>query len=106
MNKIPLKQLPAQKLRVVLDDQNCTLNIYYRFGNVYLDLLVGDADVITGAICRNRQNIITVANNDFKGGLYFLDLLGDSDPEYGLFNDRFVLLFVAAGEEVPGGFSE
>jgi hypothetical protein len=35
--------------------------------------------------------------------LYFLDLLGDSDPDYKLFNDRYILLYVSANESTPRG---
>lgn len=103
MLKIPLKQTPSQKLRVVLDGQNCTLSIYYRFGTTYMDLYVGNTLIEQGAVCRNRAGIIRVANSTFSGSLHFLDLLGESDPDYRLFNDRFILLFVGAGETMPEG---
>lgn len=103
MLKIPLKQVPSQKLRVVLGGQNCTINLYYRFGNTYMDLVVGNNVVINGAICRNRSSVVNVANHVFAGALYFLDLLGDSDPSYKLFNDRYILLYVSADESTPRG---
>ena len=103
MLKIPLKQVPSQKLRVVLGGQNCTINLYYRFGNTYMDLVVGNNAVINGAICRNRSSVVNVANHVFAGALYFLDLLGDSDPNYKLFNDRYTLLYVSANESTPRG---
>ena len=103
MLKIPLKQVPSQKLRVVLGGQNCTINLYYRFGNTYMDLVVGGGVVVNGAICRNRSSVVNVANHIFTGALYFLDLLGDSDPNYKLFNDRYILLYVSASESTPGG---
>ena len=103
MLKVPLKQVPSQKLRVVLGGQNCTINLYYRFGNTYMDLVVGNNAVINGAICRNRSSVVNVANHVFAGALYFLDLLGDSDPNYKLFNDRYILLYVSAHESTPRG---
>ena len=103
MLKIPLKRVPSQKLRVVLGGQNCTINLYYRFGNTYMDLVVGNSVVINGAICRNRSSVVNVANHVFAGALYFLDLLGDSDPNYKLFNDRYILLYVSADESTPRG---
>ena len=103
MLKIPLKQIPSQKLRVVLNGQNCTISLYYRFSNTYMDLVVGNNVVINGAICRNRSSVVNVANHIFAGALYFLDLLGDSDPNYKLFNDRYILLYVSASESTPGG---
>ena len=103
MLKIPLKQIPSQKIRVVLGGQNCTLSIYYRFGSLYMDLYVGDNLVEQGAACRNRASIIRVSNSYFSGSLHFLDLLGDKDPDYQLFNDRYILLFVSANETLPAG---
>lgn len=103
MLKIPLKQVPSQKLRVVLGGKNCTINLYYRFGNTYMDLVVGGDVVVNGAICRNRSSVVNVANHTFTGALYFLDLLGDSDPNYKLFNDRYILLYVSADESTPRG---
>ena len=70
---------------------------------MYLDLLVGDTVVQQGAICRNRANIINIANSVFAGSLHFLDLLADEDPDYKLFNDRYILLYVAADEPLPKG---
>lgn len=103
MVKIPLKSIPSQKLRVVLDGQNCTISVYYRFGNTYLDLIVGDVVVEQGAICRNRASIIKIANNTFKGTLHFLDMLGDNDPYYADFGDRYRLFFVSETETLPAG---
>lgn len=103
MLKIPLKRVSSQKLRVVLGGQNCTINLYYRFGNTYMDLVVGGGVVVNGAICRNRSSVVNVANRIFTGALYFLDLLGDSDPNYKLFNDRYILLYVSASESTPRG---
>lgn len=103
MRKIPLQQTPSQKLRVVLDEQNCTILLYYRFGATYMDLYVGNTLVQQGAICQNRASIITLANATFKGSLHFLDLLGDDPPDYNLYNERFILLYVAENEDLPEG---
>lgn len=103
MQKIPLKQVPSQKLRAVLAGQNCTISVYYRFGATYMDLYVGNNLIAQGAVCRNRASIIRAASAYFTGSLHFLDLRGDEEPDYRLFNDRFILLFVPAGEELPAG---
>lgn len=103
MVKIPLKQTPSQKLRVVLGGQNCTMSIYYRFGNTYMDLSVDNTVVVNGAICRNRASIVQVANITFSGSLHFVDLLGTNDPDYHLYNDRYILLYVPKDEALPEG---
>jgi hypothetical protein len=103
MVKIPLKAVPAQNFKVVLDGQNCQISIYYRFGDTYLDLICNDVVIIRGAVCRNRAAVIQKATNNFTGNLHFIDLLGDSDPNFNGFNDRWSLLFVPASEPTPKG---
>lgn len=103
MKKIQLKNVPNQKFKIVLDGQNCQIKIYYRFGSMFLDLSCNDVLIISGAICRNRAGIVTKATNNFKGQLHFVDLLGDSDPHWQGFGNRFSLLFVPDNEPTPRG---
>ena len=98
MKKIPLQAVPAQSLKVKLADQNCQIRVYYRFGSTYLDLTAGGVVVVTGAICRDRQNIIQIAQNAFSGALLFVDMLGTSDPLYSGFGERWRLFYKAANE--------
>ena len=98
MKKIPLQAVPAQSLKIKLAAQNCEIRVYYRFGSTYMDLTVNGDVVCTGAICRDRQNIIQIANNAFKGALLFVDMLGQSDPLYSGFGERWRLFYKAANE--------
>ena len=98
MKKIPLSPVPAQSLKVKLAGQNCEIRVYYRFGNTYIDLTAGGVVVVTGAICRDRQNIIQIAQNAFSGALLFVDMLGQSDPLYSDFGERWRLFYKAANE--------
>ena len=98
MLKIPLQQTPAQSLKVKLANQNCEMRVYYRFGSTYLDLTVDGVVVCTGAICRNRQSVVQIANNAFQGSLFFLDMLGQSDPLYSGFGERWRLFYMTAAE--------
>jgi len=98
MKKIPLQAVPAQSLKVKLADQNCEMRVYYRFGSTYLDLTVGGVVVVTGAICRDRQNVIQIAQNAFQGSLFFMDMLGTADPLYSGFGERWRLFYKAANE--------
>ena len=97
MLKIPLSPVPAQSLKVKLSGQNCELRIYYRFGETYLDLVCNGVEVVKGAICRDRQSIIQIAQNAFAGQLLFVDMLGASDPLYTGFGERWRLFYKAAG---------
>ena len=98
MKKIPLSPVPAQSLKVKLGGQNCQIRVYYRFGSTYMDLTAGGVVVVTGAICRDRQNIIQIAQNAFQGALLFVDMLGTSDPLYSGFGERWRLFYKAANE--------
>lgn len=98
MKKIPLQPVPAQSLKVKLGGQNCQIRLYYRFGSTYMDVTAGGVVVCTGAICRDRQNVIQIAQNAFSGALLFVDMLGTSDPLYSGFGERWRLFYKAANE--------
>ena len=98
MKKIPLSPVPAQSLKVKLGGQNCQIRVYYRFGSTYMDITAGGVVVCTCAICRDRQNIVQIANNAFSGALLFVDMLGASDPLYSGFGERWRLFYKAANE--------
>jgi len=98
MIKIPLQKTPAQSLKVKLEGQNCEIRVYYRFENTYLDLTCNGEEVIKGAICRDRENIIQISQNAFSGALLFVDMLGTSDPLYTDFGNRWRFFYKAAGE--------
>lgn len=98
MRKIPLQAVPSQTLKVKLDGQNCEIRVYYRFGSTYMDLTVGGVSVVTGAICRDRTDIVNISQTAFSGNLLFVDMLGASDPNYKNFGERWRLFYKAASE--------
>ena len=98
MKKIPLSPVPAQSLKVKLNGQNCEMRVYYRFGSTYLDLVCNGEEIVKGAICRDRQNIIQIAQSNFEGQLLFVDMLGEADPLYSGFGERWRLFYKAAEE--------
>jgi len=101
MQQIPLRPIPAQRLQVVLDDQNCTLALYDRGGRLYADLDVGNVSVFRGAICRYGADIVQSPTLRFSGSLHFYDTQGTKEPDYEGLGSRFILLYLSDGEEVP-----
>lgn len=99
MKKIPLQKTPSQSLKVRLNGQNCEIKIYYRFGDTYCDLTVNGEPVVCGAICRDRQGIVQIAQTAFVGQLLFVDMLGWDDPKYTDFGTRYRFFYKADGEE-------
>ena len=103
MIKIPLQQIASQKFRIVLEGQNVTIRLFYRFGDMYADVFVGNETICLGSICRNRTAIVENAGEKFKGNLFFMDMLGDTDPQYEDLGSRYVFLYVSANESLPAG---
>lgn len=102
MIRIPLRNLPSQEIQVVLDDQECTISVYWRFGLMFLDLTVGDNIVCTGAICRNGASITQFPSLYFKGSLHFWDVQGSmKPPQWNGLEDRYALFYLSDSEIVP-----
>ena len=102
MQQIPLQPIPAQRLQVVLDGQNCTLAVYTRGRSLYADLDVGSNTVFRGAICRYGADVVQSPTLLFSGSLHFYDTQGGmQDPEYTGLGSRYILLYLSAGETVP-----
>lgn len=101
MKVIPLSAIPAETFQVVLDDQQCRIKLCQRGRRMYLDLDVDDEAVCRGAICQNRASVVPFPTLSFSGSLHFWDTLGDEPPRYDLLGSRFLLLYVADGEELP-----
>ena len=101
MQQIPLAQIPAQTLNVVLSGQYCTISVYWRQTRLFLDLSVGAAAICRGAVCENRADVLQSKSQNFAGTLHFFDLGGDSPPHWERLNDRWILLYLEAGEYIP-----
>lgn len=100
MKSIPLQAVPSQTLNVLLDQQNCRINIYQKEPGLFLDLLINDAPLISGIICLDRVLIVRQPYLGFVGNLIFADTLGLEDPYYTGLGDRFELVYLEAGESV------
>ena len=98
MVEIPLQPIPAQEVQVILDAQNCTLSVYWRFGHLYADLLVDSEPIFTGAICQNLQWVNQSPSPVFSGGLMFVDSLGEDAPRWDGLGSRWSLLYLDADE--------
>jgi hypothetical protein len=105
MQQIPLAQIPAQTINVVLAGQYCTISVYWRQERLYLDLNVGAVDICRGAICQNRADVLQSKSQHFAGTLHFFDLEGDRPPQWERLHTgsagRWPLLYVEAGEDMP-----
>lgn len=92
--KITLRQIPAQRLNVVLNSQNCTIKIYTKGEYCYCDLAVDGKDIRNGAICLVNTDLLAIPTPDFVGNLFFVDLKRKgATPNYAEFGTRFILVY-------------
>ena len=98
MVEIPLQPIPAQEVQVILDGQNCTLSVYWRWWKLYADLLVDSEPVFTSAMCQNLQRVNQSPSALFSGVLMFVDSLGEEAPRWEGLGTRWTLLYLDADE--------
>ena len=105
MVEIPLQAIPSQELQVILDDQQCTISLYWRTDHLFLDLIVGTEAVAQGMICNNKASVIPFKSLNFKGSLHFYDMLGETVPNWQGLGDRYVFLYLSESDTVPTALS-
>lgn len=99
MQFIPLQSIPNQTLTILLGGQLAKLSIYTLLdGNLYMDVLVNDAAVITGVICMNENLIVRDIYLGFIGDLAFVDTQGSNNPVYTGLGVRYQLAYLSAAE--------
>lgn len=98
MVDIPLNQVSNQELSIVLDEQNCTIKLYYRGNAFYMDLYIDGNIIFYGSICFNKVGIKIYPYLPFKGQLVFIDIDGNSDPEISGLDTRYILQYFSETE--------
>ena len=100
---VPLTDAPSQTVNVTLGGQACRINVYTKSTNVpieqaiptdppayenvnpvFLDLYVGDALIIGGAICRATSLILMNTYLGFVGDLSMIDTSGAFEDPVGV----------------------
>lgn len=96
---IPLSPIPSQKLKVVLNDQDCEISILMRGPNLYLDLTVDGVVIQQGALLLDYVSAIQIPTRNFSGTLAMVDTQGQAAPRYDGLGNRWKLCFWSDGEE-------
>lgn len=99
--EIPLSAEPSKIYKCILNNQECTIKLYQKGRNMFLDLQVGADYVCTGAVCLNLVPIVQASSPNFTGNFVFADILGDTPPQYEGLNSRYFLVYYTADEELP-----
>ena len=98
MQTVPLQALPNQTVNIQLNGQSCTLNVYQKSTDMFMDVLVNDVLIIGGVICENLNRIVRSLYLGFIGDFAWVDTQGNDDPYYSQIGTRFYLLYFNAGE--------
>lgn len=102
--EITLVAQQAQSIKVVLDEQACEIQLRERLGLLYMSMVVDGVEAWSNYVCYNQQNVKPFKYMPFKGGLYFVDVQGASDPVAEGLGTRYFLVYLSEGETLPAGF--
>lgn len=100
--QIPLSAIPNQEMMIVLDKQQCIINVYQRGDNMYLDLTSDNNVIEQGCIIIPKTPLLK-DNSLFKGQFRLMDSkskpTSQSMPNYKELGERFFLYFITESEE-------
>ncbi|KAA1013035.1 hypothetical protein FVF58_09600 [Paraburkholderia panacisoli] len=81
MQIIPINDTYSQQVTSLLGGQNCQFNLYQKSSDdLYCDVYVNNAPIITGVRCRNLVRIVRDSYLGFVGDVMFLDTQGTTTP--------------------------
>jgi len=101
MKEITLKPLRAQRFTVSLAGQSCIVRLNQRSTGLYIDLTADGSVVLQGVICQNGNRLVRYRHLPFSGELFFVDLQGNSDPQWDGLGARYRLYYLTADEVSP-----
>jgi len=90
---IPITANPAQTMNVILNNQNCVINLYQKNGSLYFDLYSSNNPLIIARLCLDRTQLIFEKYLNFTGQLFFVDMQGTKNPTYDLLGTRYILFY-------------
>lgn len=99
MMTVPVSAVGSQTLETVLSGQSVTLAIYQKGPNLYADISLNGAALVTATICRDRVPLVRRAYLGFIGDLVFVDTQGVNDPTYDGLGSRYLLVYLEAGDQ-------
>ncbi len=101
MLNIPLIDVPNQEFNVVLEDQNCTIQIRFLNENAYFSLWVDDELIVQNVIILPKQKIL-LYKTSFNGNFFIYDSTSPEDHQsklnYEELSTRFKLLYLSDEE--------
>jgi hypothetical protein len=95
---IPLQPVPNQTTQVVLNNQNCQIDVWQTPDALFFNLSVNDEIVVNGQVCQNLNRLVLDQYLGFSGDFAFNDSQGSTDPNYLDIGTRYQLLYYNESE--------
>jgi hypothetical protein len=90
---IPVLPLAIQTFSCVLDNQTAQFTLTSTDGGLFADIVYNGVSIAAGRICLDRTNLNSSPYTGLPHGLFWVDLLGTSDPVYTGFGTQYLLLY-------------
>ena len=91
--QVPLQTNPSQIVRTVLGGQNVQLFVYQKEQGLFVDVAVGETNIVSAALALNETPIVCRNYAGFVGNLVFIDTQGSDDPYWTGLADRYALIY-------------
>ncbi|CAI3955078.1 unnamed protein product [Commensalibacter communis] len=100
MKIISLNAIDAQEFSSNFDGTMYSFRLMDK-GNagVFMDIYDGVDPVLTGILCLDRVRLVRSAYVNFPGDLMFVDQEGFTHPTYTGFGSRYLLYYLAEGDD-------
>ena len=98
MLQISLQPIPSQVIRVVLGGQNCQLFVYQKNQGLFVDVAVNNTNIDCASLAYDMTPLVSRNYEGFDGNLFFVDTLGNLNPDYTGLGTRYLLLYATEGE--------
>ena len=99
MQTIKLQPVPNQTASMLAAGQLAGINLYTMSdGNLYIDILLNNVEILTGVLCLDRTLIVRAAYFGFIGDFIFVDTQGNNDPQFSELGARYQFNYVSASD--------
>lgn len=92
ITKIPMSQIPAQALQVVLGNDTLDLSLYQKTTGLFCDAKVNGVVVCYGVFCVNLSKLLPSYALEV-GNVFFYDTQGTGYPTYLGLGSRYILIY-------------
>lgn len=100
ITEIPLISARSQELNIVLNEQNCTIKVFFAGAHLFLDLSIDDTLIRAGALLIPNCAAFTEERISFSGNFFIVDTVSavtaQSNPTIAELGGRFRLYYVSA----------